>query len=132
MYLAMSALAAERMKCVQAVARLDIEHTRLEFYDSMPNGTGEKRAREVLQAVGRWFNDVRDQGGAQARRDNAQEWEMRLFPPGTPRQENGHDCGVFAAASIHSLAHGRGFQHTQSSMQALRQSYTVKLWSLQP
>jgi Ulp1 family protease len=43
----------------------------------------------------------------------ASKWNVVVNPPGTPRQQNGHDCGIFAIMCANYQAADRDFDFSQ-------------------
>lgn len=43
-------------------------------------------------------------------------WPAHLCPPGTPKQKNGYDCGVFAIMACNYIGAGKVFDYGQAEV----------------
>ncbi|WWD22827.1 hypothetical protein CI109_107321 [Kwoniella shandongensis] len=106
---------------------INFENKRIEYYDSMGDGT--RNRREVFRAVREYLD-------AEHREKKGQPfdftgWEDH-FNNNTPQQDNGSDCGVFSCQTLEMITRGRdlvkqGFEFGAKDMPFLRR---LMIWEI--
>lgn len=91
-------------------AVVNLRDQALEYYDSLGHVN-----RGVIQALARWLEDEHQDKRSEPAPSHlkATEWKVIANPPGTPQQQNGVDCGVFAIVCANYCGAGHVFDYNQ-------------------
>ena len=100
-------------------AVVDIAREELVYYDSMHG-----KDTQVLENLAKWIKDeMKDKAGKDI---DTSSWERR-YPRNIPGQENGYDCGVFAAKFAECSGLGADLDFSQTDMPLFRKQMVVQL-----
>ncbi|QDZ18472.1 ubiquitin-like specific protease [Chloropicon primus] len=100
-------------------AVVDIAREELVYYDSMHG-----KDTQVLENLAKWIKDeMKDKAGKDI---DTSSWERR-YPRNIPGQDNGYDCGVFAAKFAECSGLDADLDFSQTDMPLFRKQMVVQL-----
>jgi len=98
------------------LAVIDVGARRIQFYNSLRGDDDEDGV--VLRVLAAWLEEEETRCTGQPAPHGA--WQQEPTAAVTPRQTNGHDCGVFVCAALEALSQGGAPSLQQEDMPAYR------------